>query len=99
MRQFEIDEAELDPPPLLQPPAPPDGAQLVRPGHVFFVFDGNRIGLTAVADAVDLAAQLVPSVGTISEEQSGARPTLDAAVLMACRAHLARLAGRCRRRG
>jgi glycosyltransferase involved in cell wall biosynthesis len=99
MREFEIDDAELEiPPPVLQPPAPPDGAHLVGPGHVFFVFDGNRIGLTTVADAVDLAAQLVPSAGAISQEQPEARPTSGAAVLTACRARLARLAGRRRSR-
>jgi hypothetical protein len=99
MREFEIDEAELEiPPPRIQPPAPPDGAQLVGPGRVFFVFDGNRIGLTTVADAVALAAQLVPSVEVISQEQSGARPTFVGAVLTAGRARLERLAGRWRKR-
>jgi hypothetical protein len=99
MREFEIDGPELEiPPPLVQPPAPPDGAQLVGPGRVFFVFDGNRIGLTTVADAVALAAQLVPSVQVISQEQSGARPTFVRAVLTAGRARLARVAGRWRKR-
>ena len=58
MREFEIDESELEiPPPQLQPPAPPDGAHLVGPRRVFFVFDGNRIGLTTVADAVEASAR------------------------------------------
>ena len=99
MREFEIDESELEiPPPQLQPPAPPDGAHLVGPRRVFFVFDGNRIGLTTVADAVELGAQLVPAAGAISMEQPEARPTFVGAFLAACRARVARFLGRRRRR-
>ena len=99
MREFEIDESELEiPPPQLQPPAPPDGAHLVGPRRVFFVFDGNRIGLTTVADAVELGAQLVPAAGAISKEQPEARPTFVGAFLAACRARVTRFLGRRRRR-
>ncbi len=70
MHEFEIGAEELEiPPPLPYPPAPPDGVQLVEPGHAFFVFNGNRIGWRTVADAVELAAQLVPGVDAIVREE------------------------------
>jgi glycosyltransferase involved in cell wall biosynthesis len=53
--------------------------------------------LTTVADAVELAAPLGPSVGAISQEQAETQPTFLGAVLTACRVRVARLAGRRRR--
>src|SRR4029077_11259800 len=67
MKEFEIGEDELEiPPPLPDPPAPADGARLTEPGHVYFVFDGNRVGIHTVADAEPLAAQLVPTADSIA---------------------------------
>lgn len=79
MKEFEIGDDELEIPPRLpQPPAPPDGARLIKPGHVYFVFDGNRVGLRTVADAVELAAQLVPGADAIVKGRSvGVQPTLE----------------------
>lgn len=91
MREYGIGEDEVEIPARdPEPPVPADGAHLLGPGDVFFVFDGNRIGLRTVADAVALAAGLVPAAGAITVDdaapQSAARPWW--------RAALARVSGR-----
>lgn len=81
MKEFDIADDELEiPPPVAQPPAPPVGAHVVGPNDVFFVFDGSRIGLRTVADAVALAAQLIPAAGAVVKEEPGQRRTVLAAV-------------------
>jgi hypothetical protein len=73
MQEYEIGDDELEiPDPVTRPPAPPDGAQLVAPGHVFFVLDGNPIRLRTIGDAVALSAQLVPGVGAVRVEGAAA---------------------------
>src|SRR4029450_5409787 len=79
MDEYEIGDDELDiPEPVAHPPAPPDGAKLVAPNAVFFVFDGNAFGLRTVCDAVGLAAQLVPRTSEVRlEEPEAEEPAVD----------------------
>ncbi len=115
MKEFEIGDNELEIPPRLpHPPAPPDGARLIEPGHVYFVFDGNRVGLRTVADAVELAAQLVPPADAIAkgrplgeqtaleqpspEQGAAGRLSVFAMFFTACRAVFAGFVAQARRR-
>jgi glycosyl transferase family 2 len=77
MKQYGIGEEELKiPAPLPDPPAPAEGAHLIGPGEVFFVFDCNRFGMQTIADAVELAAQLVPRAGAVVFEEPPPQRTL-----------------------
>jgi len=77
MQEYGIGEDELEiPAPLAEPPAPAEGAPLVQPGEVFFVFDGDRLGIRTIADAVELAAQLVAPAGAAVMEEPVSTPTL-----------------------
>jgi hypothetical protein len=90
--EYDIGDEELVlPPPASHPPAPPDGAQLVAPNAVFFVFDGTAFGVRNVHDAVGLAAQLVrPASEARVEEPPPPEPEPDA-VQDGERSRLARL--------
>jgi glycosyltransferase involved in cell wall biosynthesis len=66
IERFGLDPGDVPVPPRMQhSPAPPDGVHVLGPYEVLFVFDGNRIGLRSIADAVSLMAQLVPSPATM----------------------------------
>jgi hypothetical protein len=62
VEQFGLDPGDVVVPERLEhPPAPPDGVRVLGPYEVLFVLKGDRIGLRSIADAVALAAQLVPT--------------------------------------
>ena len=78
-----------------QATAPPKGVRVLGPYQVLFVLDGDRIGLRSIADAVMLAAELVPGMDAMT--RASPADETEKSPLVPENPALARIVGRVRR--
>jgi glycosyltransferase involved in cell wall biosynthesis len=63
--QFQVPKEEIGIPAQGPPLRPEPGLRILGPSHGHFQIDGDSVGLQSTADAVRLAAQLLPAADTI----------------------------------